>query len=292
MAVPVRSLLLLCALLSGCEPPATNPDARLSPGELLLCPGECSTVRVAGVAQFGDLRARSDGTVATHELMRGERGLDRHVYLQVCGREQGSGRVDLLNGGAVVDTVFVEVASPDRFGLTAAQNADDHYPTVPDPVALLVGRRAFVYVVGLSTDGRSFETDCFFTHAAIVAPPVEVSVDLGGWLFEPMSPVAGNFPVELVGRTESRWTDLVVVEPEDIVGIEVAGVDDGEGGGSYSVTGVTADGQHVLGLDAALTINGMPRESTLGRWLFSGLAPGPGVTVVAEWNGFSATITW
>jgi hypothetical protein len=292
MAATSRSsvALALLALLGGCAW-ATNPDARFERHEVLLYPGGCSSVEMTGVESFGDLRAQSDSAIATHELISRETWTTRRTYVKVCGVEPGMTEVHLLNGRDVVDSLFVEVMEVERLTLAAFQNEyPEEYPPVPGPVALLVGRRAFLYFVASASDGRSFDLYFEDVFDIVVEPPVELTIVAGGLLFEPRSPEAGVFPIDAVGRDEVRTTDLVVVAPEDIEHLEVAGIDTGNGSGGYSVTGVTRDGFHVLGLDAELTINGVARESEEGRWLFRGPAPGPDVPVVARWNGLEATL--
>jgi hypothetical protein len=281
-------VVLAVALLGGCEGvPATNPDARIEREEVLLYPGACLEMRVTGVAMLEDLRVRSDDRVVRHELLEAA-GSD--AALNVCGRAVGMTEVELLNGGAVVDSLRVEVAEVGPLYLGAAQNLfPDEFPAVPGRVGLLVGRRALVYVVVAASDGRMFDVPFDDTFEPVFAPPVEQR-SLGGLLFEPMSPEAGVFPVRLVGRNEERATELVVVAPEDIDHIEVVGIEDRNGNGSYSVTGVTTDGLRILGLDAEVTVDGLLLETTLGRWLFQGPAPGVAVTVLAEWNGLSASL--
>lgn len=283
-------MLALIALLGGCHW-ATNPDARFERDELLLYPDGCVDLRINGVESFRDLRARSDGAIVTQELIQRETWREQGIYSRVCGVVPGVTEVQLLNGRDVVDSVFVEVMEVERLTLAAFQNEyPEEYPPVPGPVALLVGRRAFLYFVASASDGRTF--DLFFEDVfdVVIEPPVELTIVAGGLLFEPRSPEAGVFPIDAVGRDEVRTTDLVVVAPEDIEHLEVAGIDTGNGSGGYSVTGVTRDGFHVLGLDAELTINGVARESEEVRWLFRGPAPGPDVPVVARWNGLEATL--
>lgn len=281
-------MVLTVALLGGCEGvPATNPDARVEREEVLLYPGACLEMRVTGVAMLDDLRVRSDDTVVRDELLEAA-GSD--AALSVCGRAVGTTTVELLNGRAVVDSVLVEVAEVGPLYLGAAQNMfPDEFPAVPGRVGLLVGRRALVYVVIAASDGRMFDVPFDDTFEPVFAPPVEQR-SLGGLLFEPMSPEAGVFPVRLVGGNEERATELLVVLPEDIDHIELAGIEDRNGNGSYSVTGVTADGVHILGLDADVTVDGLLLESTLGRWLFQGPAPDTAASVLAEWNGLEATL--
>jgi len=198
--------------------------------------------------------------------------------------------VHLVNGRAVVDSLLVEVAEVEDLALAAVQNAyAEEYPPVPGPVGLLVGRRAFVYVVGRTSDGRIFTGPFEEAWEVMVDAPVELSQDLG-LLFEPASPVPGAFPVTVIGQDEEWTLDLVVVGPEEVVRIELVGMTNRDGGGSYSVTGVTADGLHILGLDAVLTVDGVAIESAEGRWLFRGRAPDPGVSVVASWNGLEASL--
>ena len=292
MAAASRSsvALALLALVGGCAW-ATNPDARFERDEVLLYPGGCFDAEMSGIESFRDLRARSDGAIATHELISSESWFATRTYARVCGVELGTTEVHLVNGRRVVDSLLVEVAEVASLTLAAAQDEfRDRYPAVPRPVGLLVGRRAFLYVAAVAADGRSFEGAFEDAFDIIVEPPVEVSYVLAGVLFDPRSLEPGVFPVGVMGREEVRTVELVVVEPEDIDHIEVAGVVNGEGGGGYSVTGVTGDGFHILGLDAELTINGVARESEEGRWLFRGPAPAPGVSVVARWNGLEATM--
>ncbi|MBK8412271.1 MAG: hypothetical protein IPL19_30390 [Sandaracinaceae bacterium] len=283
-------VLALLMLLGGCHW-ATNPDARFERHELLLYPDGCFDLRIHGVESFADLRARSDGAVVTQELIQRETWREQRIYSKVCGVVPGVAEVQLLNGRDVVDSVSVEVADVESLTLAAAQDEyPEEYPAVPRPVGLLVGRRALLHFVAAGPDGRPF--DLFFEDVfdVVIEPPVEVAILAGGLLIEPRSIEPGVFPVGVMGREEVRTVELVVVAPEDIEHIEVAGVVNGEGGGGYSVTGVTSDGFHILGLDAELTINGVARESEEGRWLFRGLAPGLGVSVVARWNGLEATL--
>ncbi|MCA9579698.1 MAG: hypothetical protein H6726_13555 [Sandaracinaceae bacterium] len=285
----VRGWMVFVALasLAGCDGvPASNPDARVEREDLLLYPGACLEMRVTGVVQLEDLRVRSDSTVVSQAL-REERGGE--TSLTVCGRAVGSTRVDLLNGGAVVDSVFVEVLEVGLYLGAAQNNFPDEFPVVPGQVGLLVGRRALLYVVVAASDGRMFDVPFEDTFQPVFAPPVELR-SVVGFLVEPMSPEAGVFPVRLVGENEERATELVVVLPEDIDHIEIAAIEDRNGNGSYSVTGVTADGLHILGLDAELTADGVLLDNTLGRWLFQGPSPSEVVSVVAEWNGLSASL--
>lgn len=278
------------ALLGGCATPATNPDAQLSGHDALLFPGGCWSTRVTGVEHFEDLRTRGGGTFASHSLFERRVWFDQRAFLNLCGLEVGSSRVDLFSGSLLVDSVSVEVARLDHLELSAVQNAyPDEYPPVPGPVGVLAGRRAVVYVTAHTADGRRFDSVFLDAFEAVIEPPVEVSLNYGIF-FEPMSPVPGVFPVQLTGGTEEHWVELLVVDDVDIVSIELAELDRPAGGKAYSVTGVTAQGQHILGVDAQLTINGVPQESSLGRWLFEGSATTPGATIAAEWNGLRAQL--
>lgn len=284
------ALATLVASLGSCAAPATNPDAQLSGHDALLFPGGCWSTRVTGVDHFEDLRARGGGTVASHSLSERRVWFEQHAFLSLCGLEVGSSRVDLFNGVLVVGSVSVEVAPIDHLELSAVQNAyPEEYPPVPGPVGVLAGRRAVVYVTAHTPDGRRFDSEFVDAFEAVIEPPVDVSLNYGIF-FEPMSPVPGVFPVQLVGGTQEHWVELLVVDDADIVSIELADLDRPAGGKGYSVTGVTAQGRHILGLDAELTINGVPQESSLGRWLFEGSATPPGATIAAEWNGLRAEL--
>jgi hypothetical protein len=84
--------------------------------------------------------------------------------------------------------------------------------------------------------------------------------------------------------------ELLIVSPDDVERIEVRAFELGDGSRSYSVTGVTADGLHVLGLAAELTHRRIPvaRSGVLFVALHS--AHAEGASVVATWNGLSATL--
>lgn len=278
----------LVGWLAGCDLLSANRDARIEGDEVLLHRDGCFHARVSGIGHFEGLYTRADDMVVTHELVESE-DVSR-AYLRVCGAMPGMTVVQLVGGRGVLDSLAVEVAEIGSLALAAAQDASpQHYPAVPRPVGLLVGRRALLYLVAYAPDGRPFEHFFYDVYDIVIEPPVE-TMFLAAGLTLPRSPEPGVFPVAVVGRDEVRATELVVVGPEDIERIEVAGVTNDDGGGGYSVTGVTADGFHILGLEAELTIDGEQRGSQEGSWLFRGRAPGPGVSVVATWNGLEATL--
>lgn len=278
----------LVAWFAGCEPLASNQDVRIDRDAVLLYPEGCFYTTLSGIGNFEDLRVHADGMVVTHRLSQGD---DAGVaFLRVCGVTPGMTDVRLSSGPGELDSLSVEVAEIGSLALAAAQDASpEHYPAVPRPMGLLVERRALLYVVADAADGRPFEPFFEDVFDIVVESPVEAMyVPVG--LVLPRSPEPGVFPVAVVGRDEVRATELVVVGPEDVERIEVAGVTNDDGGGGYSVTGVTADGFHILGLEAELTIDGVQRGSQEGSWLFRGRAPGPGVSVAATWNGLEATV--
>lgn len=280
-------MLAALAVLCGCA--AWDRDARFDRDTLLLYPHACFSSQIIGLDGIGALHLRGDRNVVMPRLV--EREDPQRYYASICAVEPGITDVELLHGRDVIDSVSVEVAQIESLSLTAAQNlAFEHYPDVPGPVGLLVGRRAMVYVDAVAAGGRPFALVFEDVFDVVIESPVEVEVFSGGLVFLPMSDEPGVFAVEVVGRDEVRFTELVVVEPEAIERIEVAAVTNRDGNGGYSVTGVTADGLHILGLDVELTIDGVARESREGRWLFEGPAPVPGVVVVATWNGLEATL--
>ncbi|MBK6810341.1 MAG: hypothetical protein IPG81_15890 [Sandaracinaceae bacterium] len=284
------SLLVVMALAScdGNLPPATNPDARLVRHEALLYPGSCASTEIIDARELGDLRTRAEAMVVTPSLHTGGwfHALD---LLTVCGVAPGTAVVELLNRTSVVDAMAVEVAPLHSLAIGASQHFyGDEYPPIPAPVALLVDQRAILSVVGLTDDGRTFDGLFDDAYDAAVDRPVEVSLNLGA-VFEVVSPAAGIFPVTLSGGSREYVVELVTVSPDDVERIEVRALELGEGRWSYAVTGVTADGLQVLGLAAELTIDGTPAHAEYDLWRFTG-SHTDGASVVATWNGLSATL--
>lgn len=284
------SLLVVIALAScdGNLPPATNPDARLVRHEALLYPGSCASTAIIDARELGDLRTRAEAMVVTPSLHTGGwfHALD---LLTVCGVAPGTAVVELLNRTSVVDAIAVEVAPLHSLAIGASQHlVGDVYPPIPAPVALLVDQRAILSVVGLADDGRRFDGLFDDAYEAVVDSPVEVSLNFGA-VFEVISPAVGVFPVTLSGGSREYVVELVIVSPDDVERIEVRAFELGDGGASYSVTGVTADGLQVLGLAVELTIDGIPARSAYDPWHFTG-SQAEGASVVATWNGLRATL--
>jgi hypothetical protein len=288
---PVKWSLPVVLALASCDrnlPPASNPDARLVRHEALLYPGSCASTQIIDARELGDLRTRTETMVVTPSLRTG--GLFYALdLLTVCGVAPGTAVVELLNRTSVVDAMAVEVAPLHSLALGASQHLiGDVYPSIPAPVALLVDQRAILSVVGLTDDGRTFDGLFDDAYEAVVDSPVEVSLNLGA-VVEVISPAVGVFPVTLTGGSREYVVELVIASPDDVERIEVRAFDRGDGSRSYSVTGVTADGLHVLGLAAELIIDGAPARSEYYSWHFTG-SHAEGASVVATWNGLSATL--
>lgn len=288
---PVRWSWLVVVALASCDgnlPPATNPDARLVRHEALLYPGSCASTEIIDARELGDLRTRAEAMVVTSSLHTAGwfQARDR---LTVCGVAPGTAVVELLNRTFVVDATAVEVAPLHSLAIGASQHFyGDVYPPIPAPVALLVDQRAILSVVGLTDDGRTFDGLFYDAYEAAVDSPIEVSLNLGA-VFEVISPAEGVFPITLSGGSREYAVELVIVSPKDVERIEVRALELGDGRGSYSVTGVTADGLQVLGLAAELSIDGSPARSADDPWHFTA-SHAEGASVVATWNGLSATL--
>ena len=283
--------LRMVTVLAACHgdvPPASNPDARLVRHSTLLYPGACAWTEIIGVAELDHLRAQTEDALITPSLVRGG-WFHAREFLSVCGIAPGAASVDLLNGGAIVDTLSVEVALLDSLAIGAGSNVfDDTYPTIPAPVGLLVDQPAILYVAGITEDGRTFDVAFDDAYEASVDGPVEFTFNYGA-IFELHSAVAGSYPMTLTGGSVEHVVNLLIVSQDEVEHIEVSVLELPNGSGSYAVTGVTADGLHVVGLNAELTTDGSPSLRGPENWLFIG-PYAQGASVVATWNGLSATL--
>ncbi len=304
----LQSAALVACLLGCAEPVATaatdagyaepqprNPNARFREHERFLYPGACRSVAIDGVESFDDLRDQGGTRVASHSLRRSDGWFGVSHSLSLCGRSPGQSTIHLLNGQTVVDTLEVEVADWDHLAFGAGQNfLSDRYPQVAVPIALLQGSRALIYVAPVSADGRVF-ADPYVDVWDLEAPAsVEVLTDLGPAMevrsFEAgrVSFLLGDSPS---GNPTPESIELQIVRADEVVALELDALPLYDGGASYSVTGLTADGNPVLGIGATLSVDGVALPTADGRWLFrTDTAPPPTSRVVAEWNGLSAEL--
>ncbi|MCB9628393.1 MAG: hypothetical protein H6725_13545 [Sandaracinaceae bacterium] len=100
-----------------------------------------------------------------------------------------------------------------------------------------------------------------------------------------ISPAVGVFPVTLSGGFREYAVQLVIVSPDDVERIETRAIELGDDHGSYSVTGVTADGLHVLGLAVELSPYGgvKHRASTFGKSISGTGVSGPPRQTAMSW---------
>lgn len=263
-----------------------NPNARFESNEPRVTRSN-TTIRatILGAVHAPDLDVRLNTDVATARIVSPEFGDDYALLEPVA---PGTTRVELVDRGAVVDALELEIVSVSGFRLVPAQGLVEPYPAVPLPNGVMENHRVILTAEAFDQDGLALPT-------SVDIRPERLLWDLTG--SEPLvvqlpATPAGVYPFEVLARDGDLYDgELVIVPASDIVSMQIDWTV-GDPRMSISVTGVTADGRHIIGLDVLLEVNGVSADSDLGSWLFAPLTPTSVVDVVARWNGLRATRTF
>lgn len=274
----------LAMAAAGCDTVAANPDARYESNEprstYIDTPID---VTIVGAVHAPDLEVRTTTSVAMASI----RVSASRDYVTVVPRAAGTTQVELVDRGTVVDAFDLEVIELAGYRLIPGQALSPEFPRVMTPSGVI------------ENHGVILTTEAYDTQGRVLLPSRELSPQRLIWTLTSTEPIlvqlpdtsAGVYPFEVETRGGQRYPGaLHVVAADDIVSLAIEWVVD-EPRTSVSVTGVTADGRHIIGLDVVLEVDGVAVDAGIGRWLFAPLTPETSAALVARWNGLSATRT-